>query len=118
MDRRVSKPLTTLMWGLALTPVGWVVLFGLFILRARMVLGRWPAPNQPDPKELGLDVHYLAIVAGAPSMLTAALCVLVLPLMLRQRQSWVVTCVALCGLAAVVVLARIDPGNVFAWLGD
>ena len=67
------KPLEAWLWGLASVPAVWLIAFGLFVLRARLSLGRWPAPYQPDPKDLGFDFHYTAVVAGMPLMLAAVL---------------------------------------------
>ena len=120
IDRPARTPLAILMWSLALAPVAWLLLFGLFILRARVALGRWPAPYQPDPKDLGFDLHHAAIVAGIPLMFTAVLCVSALTPLVhdRPRQPWLLRVIAVAGLGAVIVLARTDPGYVFTWLGD
>ena len=108
------------MWSLASAPAAWLLLFGLFILRARVTLGRWPAPYQPDPKDLGFDVHHAAIVAGIPLMFTAVLCATALTFLVndRPRRPWLLRVTAVAGLVAVIVLARTDPGYVFTWLGD
>jgi hypothetical protein len=108
------------MWGLASAPLVWLCLFGLFILRARVALGRWPAPYQPDPKDLGFDLHHAAIVAGIPLMFTAVLCATALTFLARDRpgRPWLLRITAVAGLVAVIALARADPGYVFTWLGD
>jgi hypothetical protein len=74
IERPTRTPLAVLMWSLASAPLVWLLLFGLFILRARVTLGRWPAPYQPDPRDLGFDLHHAAIVAGIPLMFAAVLC--------------------------------------------
>ena len=109
-----------LMWSLASAPLAWLFLFGLFILRARLTLGRWPAPYQPDPKDLGFDLHHAAIVAGIPLMFTAVLCVIALTFRMHDRpgRPWLLRATAVAGLIAVILLARADPGYVFTWLGD
>jgi hypothetical protein len=116
----VRTPLTVLMWSLAATPVAWLLLFGLFILRARLALGRWPAPYRPDPKDLGFDLHHAALVAGMPLMFTSVLCVAALTLLVDRRpgKQWLVPVAAVIGLVAVIGLARLDPGQMFMWLGD
>lgn len=120
MKRSVRTPLGALMWSLASAPLLWLLLFGAFILRARVALGRWPAPNQPDPKDLGFDLHHAAIMAGIPLLFTAVLCVVALTLMVhdRSRRQWLLRVTAVAGLVAVIVLARVDPAYVFTWLGD
>ncbi len=115
-----QKPLVVWMWGLASVPAVWLIAFGLFILRARLSLGQWPAPYQPDPKDLGFDFHYAAVVAGMPLMLAAVLVVTVLAPMLHRQSArrWWIPAVAVGSMAGVILLARADPGGVFTWLGD
>ena len=98
----------------------WLLLFALFIVRARVALGEWPAPSQPDPKDLGFDVHHAAIVGGVPLMLTAVLCVTTLTLFMhpRPRKAWLVPVAAVAGVVVVFMLARVDPGHMFMWFGD
>ena len=90
------------MWTLAAAPWAWLLLFGLFVLRARLALGRWPAPYQPDPKDLGFEFHHAAIVAGIPLMFTAVLCVTALTLLAadRPRRPWLLPATAMAGLVA------------------
>jgi hypothetical protein len=120
IERSSRTPLGVLMWSLASAPVVWLLLFGLFILRAHVALGRWPAPNQPDPKDLGFDLHHAAIVAGIPLVVTALLFVAALTLLMHARSTrkWLIPVAALAGFVAMVVLARTDPGYLFTWLGD
>ena len=118
-ERSTRIPLA-LLRSLASAPVVWLLLFGLFILRARVALGRWPAPIQPDPKDLGFDLHHAAIVAGIPLTFTAVLCVTTLTLFMHRppRRPWLIRVIALAGVVVIVVLARTDPGYVFTWLSD
>jgi hypothetical protein len=111
---------TVLTWSLAATPVAWLALFGLFILRARLALGAWPQPYTPDPKDLGFDLHHAALVLGMPLMFTAVLAVTALAFLGHRgvRRSRLAPLTAAVGLGVVLLLARIDPGNVFMWLGD
>lgn len=120
IERATRPPLAILTLSLASAPVAWLLLFGLFILRARVTLGRWPAPYQPDPKDLGFDLHHAAIVAGIPVMFTAVLCATALTFLVHDRPGrlWLLRTTAVAGLVAVIVLARADPGYVFTWLGD
>ena len=116
----VRMPLAVWMWAMALAPVAWLLAFALFILRARLSLGRWPVPYQPDPKDLGFDYHYALLVAGMPIMFAAVIAVTALtPLVHRLVvRPWMVPFVGLVGLAAAVLLAHLDPGRVFTWLAD
>lgn len=108
------------MWAVAATPIVWLLLFGLFILRTRVALGRWPAPYQPDPKDLGFVFHYAALMAGMPLMFAAMLTVTAATLFARDRtrRNWLIPIVALTGLTITIALAQIDPGLLFTWLGD
>ncbi len=119
-ERQTRTPLAVLMWSLALAPMAWLLLFGLFILRARVTLGRWPAPYQPDPRDLGFDLHHASIVAGMPLMFAAVLCAIALTFLVhdRPRRPWILRATAVAALVAVIALARTDPGYVFTWLGD
>jgi hypothetical protein len=116
--RRLGLPVLT--WSLAAAPAAWLLLFALFVLRARLALGRWPAPYRPDPKDLGFSLHHTAIVVGMPLMFVAVLWVTVLALSGRSRpgRRWLVPLIAWAGLVAVVLLARADPGGLVTWLGD
>ena len=120
IGRPTRTPHAILMWILASAPVGWLLLFGLFILRARVALGRWPSPYQPDPKDLGFDLHYTAIVAGFPLVFMAVLSVTAMTFLVhpRSRRPWLIPLGAVTGLVAAILLARSDPGYVFTWLGD
>jgi hypothetical protein len=117
-SQRPARAPLALMWTLASVPVAWLLLFALFILRARLTLGRWPAPYQPDPKDLGFDLHHAALVAGFPLMFAAVLSVTMLTLLAGRPRRWLISVSALAGLIAVIVLARVNPGYVFTWLGD
>lgn len=86
--RRVT--LVDLTCALAAAPAAWLVLFGLFILRARLTIGRWPTPSVPDPKDLGFDLHHAAIVVGVPFIFVAVFLVIVLklPVNHRPKRQW------------------------------
>jgi hypothetical protein len=105
---------------LASAPAVWLLLFGLFVVRARLALDRWPAPYRPDPKDLGFDVHYAAVLVGMPLMFAAVLIVTVLTVfdVPRDRARWWIPVLGAASLAAVIALASADPGYFFTWLGD
>ena len=108
------------MWALAAVPAVWLFLFGLFLLRARAVLGRWPEPYHPDPRDLGFVFHHAVLIAGMPLMFAATVSVVVMTVLTRDRstRSWWIPIAALGGLMVTIALARVDPGFVFTWLGD
>jgi hypothetical protein len=111
---------TVWMWGLACVPATWLMVFALFVLRARLSLGRWPQPYQPDPKDLGFDYHYTLLVAGMPLMFASVLCAFALTALGDRPigRRWTIPFVGVVSLAAIVLLAQIDPGRLFTWLGD
>ena len=43
----------------------WMFLFFLFVFRVRSIVGHWPYYAHPDPKNVGLDVHYFFILIGS-----------------------------------------------------
>lgn len=43
---------------LSYIPLGWLLLFALFVLRAYYKLGRMPIYGNPDPKDLGFILHH------------------------------------------------------------
>lgn len=52
----------------AASPMLWLVLFYSFVCRARLQLGVWPRPYQPDPKNIGFELHHLAVYLGVLAM--------------------------------------------------
>jgi hypothetical protein len=55
----------------ALAPLIWLLLFIAFVGRASLELGYLPSYDNPDPKELGYQVHrYLVWLAAAPVALS------------------------------------------------
>jgi hypothetical protein len=122
-ESRVDRNLRRIVWGLSLTPTASLLLFWSFVLRARVVLGRWPTPYNPDPKDIGYW-YYVAVFYG---ILAAVLSV---PLLLavaavacyRQPRTWwrlalaFLLCVGI--LAGSIALHRLDPGGFSEWFGD
>ena len=43
---------------LSYLPLTWFLLFALYVLRAYIALGRLPSYSNPDPDDLGFDLHY------------------------------------------------------------
>lgn len=110
-------------WVLSLVPTAWLMLFYGFVLRARLALGYWPRPYQPDPKDLSFDLHYGAVFVGIYVVIVSAAAWLVFVLV-RNRQSLRKTRHYL-GMAYFVAtfiawwfILRVDPGSFFTWLLD
>jgi hypothetical protein len=108
----------------ALVPVSCALCFWTFVLRARIILGRWPRPNRPDPNDLGLAVHYhLAFLAIflLPVVPLAVMAVAALRYRSLREEGvqprWVVV-IALLVLAATLLWTRNDPGRYLEWFID
>lgn len=121
MLRLRAKQRHVLAWLLCLAPLGYLALFYSFVLRARLALGYWPQPYQPDPKELGFSIHYMATLLGLPlwmaSPIAVLLMVIVWPRSERRHAAAPVLFFALTYLAAWLVL-RADPGAFGYWFAD
>ena len=113
-----------IVWILALAPIVWLVSFWHFALRARWALGRWPTPYNPDPKDLGFDLHYTALLIGIPGIWAATIALLlVVALNYRSIRAagarpLLAVATALGSCALLIGLARLDPGQFFYWFGD
>ena len=101
-------------------PVLVIVFFYVFVLRARLHLGRWPSPYQPDPKDLGFDLHDAAIACGFVSVVPVAIGTLLLLIKLKLSGRMVrgkALAYSVC-LALLILWGWIDPGNFVEWYLD
>jgi hypothetical protein len=111
-------------WALALSPALWFAAFWLFELRARLALGRWPFPYEPDPKDLGFFVHYYFLVLGFAWVPASIITLLVVvgsswrAMRANGARPLFAAGAAVATYAAIIAFARYDPGGFFAWLGD
>jgi len=107
---------------LAAYPLMWLVLLYSFVVRARLHLGHWPAPNQPDPKALEFTVHHQAIWFGLMAMPVVALAAVALPVIGRRlavyHRIWPALTLLALSVALVIGLGRLDPGEFFDWFAD
>jgi membrane-associated PAP2 superfamily phosphatase len=103
-------------------PLAWLVLLYLFVIRARLELGHWPAPYQPDPKTLGFTFHHQAIWFGLMALPVVAILTIALSIAGRRlavyHRIWPALTLLVCSVVLVVVLGRIDPGAFFEWFAD
>ncbi len=110
-----------LAWLPALLPLGYLALFYSYVLRARLVLGVWPRPYQPDPKDLGFHLHYLAVLLALPVWLISPTLLLVWLLLWPRGQRkallWPLLAFLLIWLFGWLLL-RLDPGQFGAWIMD
>lgn len=94
-----------------------------YVLRARLDLGRWPAPYHPDPKDLGFDLHHILWIEGLSLTVPWPAVLLGLALLRKftsgrgQRQAaGVLLGVALW--ACCMALFCLDPGSFLEWTFD
>lgn len=105
-------------------PIAGLILFYSFVVRARLALGFWPSPYQPDPKDLGFPLHYNVAMCALGLILTSPAGFL--PLAIRGLSSWdtigravVIRAAAfLVVFSASIGLLIADPGRFLEWLLD
>lgn len=112
---------TLVVWLICLAPAGYLILFYSFLLRARLALGTWPLPYQPDPKALGFDIHHAAVLLALPLWMASPMAVLLLvalqPTFGRRKIALPVMVFGLLYLLVWLVL-RMDPGWFMVWFMD
>jgi hypothetical protein len=111
------------LWGLGLVPTFWFVTFYLYVLRARLALGRWPLPYQPDPKDLDFTVHHVLVIALLVLVIPSAIgfaAFRVFRRMLKVEQPTDRPLTFYFGATYVIwwLVARIDPGMYITWFMD
>lgn len=110
-----------LLWLVCLAPAGYLALVYSFVLRARLALGTWPLPYQPDPKALGFDLHHAAILLALPLWMASPISVLLLVALQRglgrRKINLPVIVFGLLYLLVWLVL-RVDPGSFMVWFMD
>ena len=108
----------------SLVPLGLLVALYSFVIRARLELGRWPTPMQPDPKSLSfptVDTHmetifWLGVASLAcfiPWLLTVYIRKQVIP---TTRTFWLSLLVAPWFLLLTILV--FDPGRYVTWFLD
>ncbi|MHC5209910.1 MAG: hypothetical protein ACYTG2_04235 [Planctomycetota bacterium] len=102
--------------------VALATLYG-YALRASIVLGHWPQPYRPDPKQLGFTLHHDLVrwLLEAAIFSPVALAVLLLARGLgagriRQPSAFVIVFAATYALFWLVFVS--DPGRVFEWYAN
>ena len=120
--RRVKQD--PLLLACSLLPLaGLFALYG-YALRARVALGAWPAPDAPDPKALGFDLHHgavglmLAAALLSPVALGACLFTHRTQPLLRARPMAASLVLYAAAYVALLALLSTDPGSFFGWYFD
>jgi hypothetical protein len=122
-EHRPRHVLNRLFWILVALPFAWFPALYAFVLRARLALGRWPSPYQPDPKDLGFGAHHAAIaLLLSASMLAGAPVLLALFIRGHAQLSvrrWLVGLgLYALGFALILGMAWLDPGHFIEWYFD
>jgi len=107
---------------MALAPIGVLVWFYLYVISQRLLLGYWPRPSQPDPKDAGFVLHHLSLVLAMT--LIPGVSLMTLGLILHRRSvdpgfRWVLALLLTLGSNAVYwTVVRLDPGHYVDWFWD
>lgn len=121
-DRTNPRFATCAAWSLAGYPFVLVVWFYLYVLRQRVVLGYWPRPNHPDPKQAGMNFHHESIPYLFDLVPIVALGAISLIVALRDRNPnfrWRGPIALWAGaLGVLIVLVKFDPGYFIDWWLD
>lgn len=105
----------------AMYPLLWLNAFALFVIRARLILGRWPSPYNPDPKDLGMDLHYHGLLLGGVLLVTCGIGTFLAALVARWRSKrvpWLLIVLAAATPVLTILLTRWDPGRFMEWFMD
>jgi hypothetical protein len=110
--------------GGAALPIAWYLNIAAFAARAALHLGRWPAHDHPDPKDL--PSHFLPALERLDWMIPCAVAVVgvCLGLWLLRRVPWpsLRPLLALLALVSTWLLTAFllihDPGGLIEWLFD
>ncbi|NUN98555.1 MAG: hypothetical protein HUU16_20550 [Candidatus Omnitrophica bacterium] len=114
---------TLLFWAASLVPFIGLAAFYSFVLRARLALGYWPSYNHPEPKELGFDLHSLAIGLCVYVVMDSMILYPFIALFKRgmfapDTSHWVAVLLFFLGSALCFFIARSDPGDFLTWWVD
>ena len=113
--------LGVILWVLGLVPVAALALLLSMAVRVRLVDGRWPTRNQPDPKDLGFHNTITVLVTLASFVVVLVVPVLALVASLAGHRGRIPVkppVVAVAGLAALMVVLVGDIGGLGTWIGD
>ena len=107
----------------SLVPVALLAAFYSFVVRARLELGRWPVPMQPDPKNLPFAADHMEVVFW---LFVFSLCCFVPWLLMTCFRKGLIPetrffpTIAFLALPWLLVLAAflLDPGSFVVWFLD
>ena len=108
----------------SLLPWLWIAGLAALVVRARIFLGYWPRPSEPDPKLLPFELHHISLWIGfhlllwLPLLAMAAYMInaIFLKIKIRQRPLW--TFMTGWSLVVAMIFAPHTPFNWVAWFLD
>jgi hypothetical protein len=110
--------------GLTSIPLLSIALFYSFVLRAYLVLGRFPTPYNPDPAELHSVIHVVLAFLGLVLPFAACWPWLGVTIFSFAKKSFSQKFLVVCSIFYVVslivwfILIKTDPGNFMEWFFD
>lgn len=110
------------LYALGMAPIGVLIGFYFYVIRQRALLGYWPSPYHPDPKDAGFVLHHLTLTLGMTLLPGVTLVTMALILHRRSldpRFQWVSPlAVALGSFAVYGAVMGVDPGGYVDWFWD
>jgi hypothetical protein len=101
-----------------------LVIFYSFVIRAYMVLGKWPVFNTPDPKNLNFDIHRIIVYLGLMLPFAAFIPWLAVTIFCWNKQLFSKSFLATSILSYVllftlfILIIRLDPSGYSNWFAD
>jgi hypothetical protein len=112
----MKKFISYLYYIICTLPFIYIILFYSYVLRAFIKLGYFPEYNNPDPKELGFDIHHDLIYLIGDIVIYGFLGWLVLSIMNKFKYPrWTFVLYGL-GMAFFMYILAIDP--FMEWFAD
>lgn len=97
----------------------YIMVFYSFVIRARIVLSRWPNYENPDPKLLHFETHREFVADSFTYSLISAICILLIFIIAKflkisiSKNYWILY---LLGICIILYNLFIDP--FFVWFAD
>ena len=98
-----------------------ILLFYSFVMRATFALGRFPQYNNPDPKELGFNIHYNLVVEAyeiLPYSFIVVILYLAIQLITRKNMLKIDRLHFYLFLGCVIWIILLVFTELFGWFGD
>lgn len=103
-------------------PICWLLLFLTFLVRAYFQIGHWPSYDNPDPKDLGFDLHYGLVFFGFVLAILSPFIWIPLSFILffiKGNRKILINVIAyVAGYILMIGLLRFQNDRFFEWLSD